>query len=160
LDRIKDAHIVRLIEQISDHYRNNITNRFLRPVLLQLPIDKTTWDHIELLTEKLDLFQYQGFHLDDLYRQIAACAMFVDVARSNLMPTLKAKLSAFPGSQDKILREMAASNFESNLKVFADLLNALYAGLVEIDKTKAVKNQPVYTQMIELHSIDRLLTGI
>lgn len=159
MERIKDAQIIRLIEQISEHYRTNISNRFLRPVLLQLQIDKSTWDQIELLTEKLDLFHYQGFHLDELYRQIAACARFVETARNNLIPTLKAKLSNFPNSHDKTLREMAASNFESNLKVFADLLNQLYLGLVDVDKASAGKGQPVYTQMLELHSVGRLLVG-
>ena len=159
MERIKDAHVIRLIEQISEHYRANISNRFLRPVLLQLPIDKTTWDQIELLTEKLDLFHYQGFHLDELYRQIAACARFVEVARNNLIPSLKSKLSNFPNSSDKILREMAANNFDSNLKVFADQLHGLYLGLVEIDKASAGKQQPVYTQVSELYSVGRLLVG-
>ena len=159
MDRIKDTHVIRLIEQISEHYRTNISNRFLRPVLLQLNIDKTTWDQIELLTEKMDLFRYQGFHLDELYRQIAACARFVEIARNNTVPALKNKLSNLPGSQDKILREMAASNFVSNLKVFADLLNELYVNLVDMDKASAGKNEPVYTQIKELHSVGRLLVG-
>ena len=159
MERIKDAQIIRLIEQISEHYRVNISNRFLRPVLLQLQIDKTTWDQIELLTEKLDLFLYQGFHLDELYRQIAACARFVEAARNNMIPSLKSKLNALQNGPDKILREMAANNFASNLKVFADLLNQLYLGLIEIDKASAGKNPPIYTQMLELHSVGRFLVG-
>ena len=159
MERVKDAQVMRLIEQIGDHYRTNISNRFLRPVLLQLQIDKGTWDQIELLTEKMELFHYQGFHLDELYRQIAACARFVEVARHGMVPALRNKLNGVPASTDKILREMAASNFAANLQVFADLLNELYVSLVDLDTKDAGKNAPVYNQVPELYNIGRLLVG-
>ena len=159
MERIKDPHVIRLIEQIGEHYRTNISNRFLRPVLLQLQIDKTTWDQIEILTEKYELFVYQGFHLDELYRQIAACARFVEVARNGMVPSLRSKLNHTPNSPDKILRDMAASNFSSNLQVFADLLHELYVNLAEIDKASARKKPPVYSQIPELSNIGRLLVG-
>jgi len=160
LERIKDAHILRLVEHIGEHYRTNISNRFLRPIILQMQIDKSTWDQIELLTEKTESFIYNGVHLDDLYKQIAACARFVELARNNLTPTIRAKLNAIPGGHDKTLRDMAASNFVSNLKVFADLLHELYMNLIEMDKAHCGKNKPVYTQIPELQSIDRFLAGI
>jgi hypothetical protein len=147
------------MEKISEHYRINISNRYLRPVLLQLQIDNTTWDLIEVLTEKMELYRYQGFHLDELYRQIAACARFVEVARNRA--NIKSKLSAVPSSgQDKILRDMAVSNFAYNLKVFSDLLHELYVTLAEMDKNDAGKDGvPVYQQMGELYNIGRLLVG-
>ncbi|MDR0321096.1 MAG: hypothetical protein LBI28_06310 [Treponema sp.] len=157
LDRIKDPHIIRLIEQIGEHYRTNISNRFLRPVLLQIQIDKNTWDLIEVLTEKMELYRYQGFHLDELYRQIAACARFIEIARNKT--TIKSKLSTLPESRDKILREMAVSNFASNLRVFSDLLNELYVSLVDMDKKDSGKTVPVYSQMPELYNVGRMLAG-
>jgi hypothetical protein len=159
LDRIKDAQVVRLIEQIGEHYKTNISNRFLRPVLLQLQVDKTTWDLIEILTEKMEMYRYQGFHLDELYRQIAACARFVEVARNK--SNIRDKLKSVPiGNSDKTLRDMAVSNFSSNLQVFADLLNELFVILVDMDKKDAGENnEPVYTQMSELYNIGRLLVG-
>jgi len=159
LDRVKDAHVIRLIEQIGEHYRTNISNRFLRPVLLTLSIDKSTWDQIELLTEKVDLFRYQGFDLDDLYKQIIACARFVEIARTHLIPGLRNRLNSSPVSSDKILRDMAASNFVSNLQVFADLLNELYMQLIELDKESSGNRPPVFTQIQELYSVGRLLVG-
>jgi hypothetical protein len=158
VDRIKDAQVIRLIEKIGEHYRANISNRFLRPVLLQLQIDKSTWDMIEVLTEKMELYRYQGFHLDELYRQIAACARFVEVARNK--SNIKSKMNAIPsGGADKILRDMAVSNFSSNLQVWADLLNELFVNLVEFDKGNSGERQPVYTQMSELYNVGRLLVG-
>jgi len=159
LNRIKDTIVIRLIEQIGKHYQANISNRFIRPLLLQLQLDKNTWDQIELLTEKAEMFSYQGFHLDELYRQIVACARFIEVARSGLIPNIRSKLAAVPSGSDKILREMAASNFVSNLQVFSDLLNELYVNLVNLDKQGASKKPPVYTQVPELSGVDRILTG-
>jgi len=125
-----------------------------------LQIDKNTWDQIELLTEKVDLFHYQGFHLDELYRQISCCARFVEAARFNVAPSLRSRLGSSPNGPDKILRDMAASNFSSNLQVFADLLNDLFMNLVELDKKHTPKNQkPVFAQMPELHNIGRLFVG-
>jgi len=95
-----------------------------------------------------------------LYRQIAACARFVEAARNGIIPTLKNKLASAPGGPDKILRDMAASNFGSNLQVFADLVYQLYLNLVDMDKNTATKGRmPVYTQMPELSNIDNLLAG-
>jgi hypothetical protein len=145
-----------LLEQIGEHYRTNISNRFLRPVLLQLQVDKTTWDLIEVITEKMDLYRYQGFNLDELYREIAACARFIEIARNK--STIKSKISMLPQGHDKTLREMAFSNFTSNLKVFADLLSELYKALVEMDKEDAGnKKKPLYMQMPELYDVDKLL---
>ena len=158
MDRIKDANVVRLVDRIGEHYRNNVANRYLRPVLLQLQIDKTTWDQIEVLTEKMDQFSYHGFNIDELYRQIAACARLVEVARNKT--SIKNRMKALPtGGQDKVLVDMAVSNFSSNLQVFANLLNELYGCLVEIDKKNSGNKPPVYTQIYELYNIGQLITG-
>ena len=150
---VRDAHIIRLIERIGEHYRANIANRFLRPALLQLPLDKMTWDHLEVLTEKMEQFKYQGFHLDELYRQIVAGARFVSLARRDLAPSLRNRLGPGSGGPDKVLREMAINTFASNVRVFADLLNELYVGLVELDKADAKGRKPLYQQIPEMSDI-------
>jgi hypothetical protein len=157
---IRDAHIVRLIEQISEHYRTNIYNQYIRPALLQLSLDKATWDLIDVLTEKVEQFRYQGFHLDELYRQIAACARFISVVRRDLVPGLRNRTSipAVTGS-NKVLRDMAINNFASNLQVFADLINELYVKLVEMDKLDVKGHMPLYVRMPELKDMGRQLIG-
>jgi len=157
--QIRDAQIVRLIEQIGAHYRTNISNRFVRPALLQLPIDKSTWDQIDILTEKLEQFRYQGFHLDELYRQISAAARFVAVARREFVPSLRNRLGSSQGGVDRVLREMAVNNFGSNLQLFADLLNELFVKLVEMDKLDSKGRRPLYMQIPELGDIGRQLVG-
>ncbi|MDR1390738.1 MAG: hypothetical protein LBJ31_12280 [Treponema sp.] len=155
--QISDSTINRLIERIGEHYRTNISSRFIRPALLQIPFDNQSWDQIEQLTEKT---VNQGLHLDELYRQIIAAAHFVAVARRDLVPGLRARVSRSDASgQDRILRDMAVSNFASNLKVFADLVNELFVKLVEEDKKDAKGHMPLYAQLPDLANVGRLLVG-
>ncbi|MDR1278886.1 MAG: hypothetical protein LBK02_09050 [Treponema sp.] len=158
--QVRDAQVVRLIERISEHYRTNISNRYIRPALLQLPLEKQTWDLIEILTEKTEQYQYQGFHLDELYRQIAAAARFVSLTRRELVPGLRNRLSGGSNTgPDKVLRDMAVNNFGSNLQLFADLVNELYINLVELDKQDSKGHRPLYLQIPELQEIGRMLVG-
>ena len=156
---VRDAQIIRLVERIGEHYRTNISNRFIRPTLLTLPLEKQSWDLIETLTEKIEQYRYQGFHLDELYRQIIAAARFVAVTRRDLVHSLRSRLSGGGSGPDKVLREMAVNNFGSNLQVFSDLVNELYVTLVELDKESAKGHRPVYMSIPELSDVGRMLVG-
>lgn len=156
---VRDARVLRLIERIGEHYRTNISNRFIRPTLLTLSMEKQSWDLIETLTEKIEQYRYQGFHLDELYRQVVAASRFVAVTRRELAPTLRTRLAGGGSGPDKVLREMAVNNFSSNLQVFADLLNELYVCLVEIDKADAKGRRPTYMSIPELNDVGRMLIG-
>ena len=154
--QIHDASVTRLVERIGEHYRNNISSRYIRPALLQIPLDNQTWDFLESLTDKSPT---QALHLDDLYREIVAAAHFVAVVRREMTVIRNRVNRADTSAQDKILREMAVNNLASNLQVFADLVNELFVKLVEIDKADAKGRKPIYTQMAELSHIGRLLVG-
>ena len=156
---VRAANIIRLIERIGEHYRTNISNRFIRPALLHLPLEKQSWDLIETLTEKIEQYRYQGFQLDELYRQIVAAARFVSITRRELVPTLRNRLSGGATGPDRVLKDMAVNNFGSNLQVFADLVNELYISLVELDKVDAKGHRPFYMTMPELQDIGRMLVG-
>jgi hypothetical protein len=156
LMQIQDASITRLVERIGEHYRTNISNRFIRPALLQLPFDNQSWDLIDELTEKPPT---QAIHLDELYREIIAAAHFTAVVRRELPGIRSRVVRADPSAPDKVLREMAVNNFASNLQVFADLVNELYVKLVALDKADARGHMPLYAQMPELSNIGRLLIG-
>ena len=157
--QIREGNVIRLIERISEHYRTNISNRFIRPALLNLALEKQSWDAIETLTEKVEQYRYQGFQLDELYRQIIAAARFVSITRREMVPTLRNRLSNQTTGPDKVLRDMAINNFGSNLQVFADLLNELFVNLVELDKTAAKGRRPFYMSMPELQDVGRMLVG-
>jgi hypothetical protein len=154
--QIQDASVSRLIERIGEHYRSNITNRFIRPALLQLSFDNQSWDLMEDLTEKE---VGPTIHLEEVYRQIAAAARFVAVVRRDL-PELRSRVTrADPSSPDKVLREMAVKNFGANLQVFSDLVNELFVKLVEIDKARAKGGATLYSRTPEMANVGRLLVG-
>jgi hypothetical protein len=154
--QVRDAEITRLIERLGDHYRSNIANRFIRPALLQLPMEKQSWDLIDTLTEKIEEYRYQGFNLDELYHQILAMARFISCAKRELLPNLRYRLPGGSGS-DRVLRDMAVSNFSANLKLLTDQLNELYVALVEFDKKTAKNKKPLYLSIPELQDFGRLL---
>ncbi|MCL2008372.1 MAG: hypothetical protein FWG77_09830 [Treponema sp.] len=156
---IRDAQIVRLVERIGEHYKTNISNRFLRPALLQLALEKQTWDNIETLTMKLEHFRYQGFQLDELYRQILASARFVALARRELLPNLRHRIMGDAGA-DKVLRDMAINNFNSNLQVFADHVGELYQNLLRIDNFRSKGRRPVHETIPEMIEVGSMLSGV
>jgi hypothetical protein len=158
--KIQDPQIIRLIENIGEHYRSNIANRFLRPSLLQLPIESQTWDLLELLMERGDQYHHNGYELEDLYRQLLAAVEFVYKARQNLANGGRGQAQRtghIVTGQDKILWDMAVNNFGSNLRVLADLLKELYALLVEADKAAARGRVPRYTKIPDLADIGQRL---
>jgi hypothetical protein len=158
--QIKDAYILRLVERIGDHYRSNISNRFIRPVLLQLSLDKETWARIEDLTEKYDQFRYHGYHLDELYRQLAASARFVSATRREIAPSIRRRLTDTGGAgSDKILRDMAINNFSFNLNLFAELLHELYVKVTEMDTALSKGKRPFFQQVPAFADIGRLLAN-
>ena len=157
---VRDGHILRLVDQISDHYRSNIANRFIRPALLQLSLEKPTWDLIEALMEKTEQFQYHGYHIDDLYRQISASAKFISATRREVAPCLRLRLAGTSSEgPDKTLKNMAINNFSFNLQLFADLLYDLYIKLVELDVSfsRGKRLRPVYKQIPELEDLGKQL---
>jgi hypothetical protein len=160
LDQISDDSILRMIKQLVDHYHTNIANRFIRPALLQLPFDDILWNHIESLTERYNQVGYQGYHIDDLYRQIGALGKFVYAVRRELAPSLRYKLgNNFSDKTDKLFRDMAINNFTSNVQIFAELILALYNKLVELDIAASKGKRPLYKQYTELNGIEEMLLG-
>ena len=57
---IKNTQIFSIIDRISEHYHQNIANRYLRKAFNELTIDKGAWEKIETLTESSDYARLQG----------------------------------------------------------------------------------------------------
>jgi hypothetical protein len=152
-----NAQVIRLLEQIGNHYQANIATPFIRPALLQLPLDPRDWAQMEMLTQKQT--QNLGFDLDDLYREISAAARFVSMVRRELVPTLRLRIRGEVSEDHRVFRDMAVNNFGSNLKVFADLLNELYLALVELDRQSSRGRMPLYLRMPELLDVGHMLVG-
>ncbi|MDR0555216.1 MAG: hypothetical protein LBG76_10535 [Treponema sp.] len=158
--QIKDPLVYKMVETLAEHYRSNIANPYMRPALLQLPMDKIAWDSVEALTEKTDSLHYQGFDLEELYRQLVAAARFVSLARRDLLPTLRNRIQSAPSpGLDKVMRDMAISNFTSNLQVFADQIKELCTRLIDLDRAASSSRRPVYSYVPELEEVGPRLEG-
>jgi len=158
MNLIKDEEIIRIIEKSSYHYHLNIANRVLRPYILQLYLDDRTWNYIETYTEQLEMYRYKGLKLEDLYRQIAACARFIQTVRNGIH-AIKSKVRADVRAPDKTYREMTVNNLPNNLKVFADMLNVLFVILIDYDKKNCGNSAPVFTKLPELDTVSGILTS-
>jgi len=148
---------MRLIERIGEHYRTNISNPYIRPALLQLSLDKTTWNHIEALTEKYDQFRYHGLHLDEIYRYVASAAKFVSATRREVAPSLRYRVDPSTTGSGRVLRDMAVNTFSANLELLAEMLCELYNRLRDIDIASAKDKRPLYEQVPEFDSLNDLL---
>ncbi|MCX7039309.1 MAG: hypothetical protein NT005_09295 [Spirochaetes bacterium] len=164
---IKDPDIFRLIEKISEHYQNNISNRFVRKALMILDLQQSQWEKIENLTGKSDYYKTQGFQFDELYEMILATAHFIYQARIKIVPNARSVIAQGADSftakkqgapdQDRVLRDMAAQNFPVNLGIFSDLVNELYMKTTGLDRIAHEKKKPVYERIPDLKDLGRYL---
>ena len=90
---IKDPEIFKIIERIGDHYQNNISNRFIRKVLVILDLPQSEWDRLDSLTTKSEYYKNQGFQFEELYEMVIAAAHFIYQARTKMVPNLKGIIS-------------------------------------------------------------------
>jgi hypothetical protein len=156
---IKDAEIFKIIERIGDHYQNNISNRFIRKVLVLLDLPQSEWDRLDSLTTKSEYYKNQGFQFEELYEMVIAAAHFIHQARTKMLPNLKSMISQGGTDADRVLREMAAQNFPLNLGILSDQINELYMKTTSLDREAHDKKRPVYERIPELKDIGRFLVN-
>ncbi len=159
--QLKDPAIFSAVEAIGEQYRTNISNRYTRRGISAMTLDAGTWSLIEEMTEKVDNYRFQGYHLDELYAQILAMSRFIYQARRDVLPNLRFFTSSSrvdnASASDKVFSDMAVNNFGPNLKILADKVNELYMKVVAIDKESAGSKGPIYSQLPELKEIGRFL---
>jgi hypothetical protein len=156
---IKDPEIFKIIEHIGDHYQNNISNRFIRKVLVLLDLPQSEWDRLDSLTTKSEYYKNQGFQFEELYEMVVAAAHFIYQARTKMLPNLKSIIAQGGTDADKVLREMAAQNFPLNLGILSDQINELYMKTTSLDREAHDKKRPVYERIPELKDIGRFLVN-
>ncbi|MEW5815776.1 MAG: hypothetical protein AB1798_10345 [Spirochaetota bacterium] len=164
---VQDPEILKVITKLGEHYRNNINNVYIHKLLLRLDISSSNWELIANLTQASNLILSHEYRFDELYERILAIAQFVYRARKNLLPNLKSSLSGWTapfasktspgGDREKLLRDIAISNFPSNVGILSDLVHELYMKTAEYDKKQHHPKPPVYEKMPELKEIGKLL---
>ena len=155
---VKNAQIISIIERISEHYQQNIGNRYIRKAFSELTIDKGAWEKIEKITESSDYERVQGYSFTELYDSVYALAVFIKKLRQDIAPNLRFMLgNARPSGNEKLLLDMAIINFKDNLGIFADMVNELYMKTIELDREEAGGRAPIYTRMKELNEVGKML---
>ncbi|MDR3335749.1 MAG: hypothetical protein LBT16_00960 [Treponema sp.] len=147
-----------MLERLGEHYRANIDTRFIRTALLQVSLEKSQWDLIDSLT-KADQLRFQGYMLENLYIQLAAARKLASLARRDLVPNIRNRVAAVGSSTgpERVLRDMAVNAFESNVEIFSQMIDQIFATLVKLDSADRKNGRrPLCTQMPEL--ADLLLT--
>ncbi|MBN2735714.1 MAG: hypothetical protein JXR70_01955 [Spirochaetales bacterium] len=163
--QIKDSDIFTLIEKINDHYKNNINNRFLRKALLMMTISQSTLDRIDGIDDRMSYARHEGFRFQEIYDFILASASFVSSAKKEIAPRLKSLVSGtsvsgrteLKSEGDKILQNMAVSNFSSNLGILADMINELYLKTVATDRKMHENKNCEFEKNPELKNVGQLL---
>ncbi|MBN2509987.1 MAG: hypothetical protein JXB03_06915 [Spirochaetales bacterium] len=160
---INAVNLFPIVEELSTHYKNNLSNRFLRKALNQLTLSRSDWELIDDLLESSDFVRMQSYSYVELYERIYACAQLVDKTRTEIGTNIRAfaGVSVFSGSQqtDKVLLDMAVSNFASNMSIFADAIHNLYLKTVEEDKAAHKGGSPDFLRVPELKNIGKMLVG-
>ncbi len=154
---IRDAQINEAIKKLGVHYRNNIDNKYIKKAFNVLQIDTTTWELIRDLTKETDYTQ--EYRLDELYERILAVAEFVYKARQQIVSNLRnfAERGGPLSGNDKLMQDIAISNFSANLGILSDLVYDLYLKAVEIDKRENEKTKKVYERTPELGQLGKWL---
>jgi hypothetical protein len=159
VENIKDPVVLQMVEKLGEHYRANIDTRFIRTALLQLSLEKAQWDLIEELTNANQRL-FQGCMLEDLYRRLAAAGKLASMARRDLVPNIRNRITAVGSGagSERVLRDMAVNAFGSNVEFFAQMIDQLFAILVKVDNADRKNGRrPLYTQMPELVDLMRNL---
>lgn len=158
---VQSADIWKLINKIADHYRNNVANKFIRPEFRVLKLESRVLDNLDDFASRgASGLRSQGLHLDDLYHLILSLGRFVKTCRVDLLPQVRRSISLGHGRrspQEKLLADMAANNFPSNLNVLADLVNDLFVAAQAEDQRLSAGKKPASAAIPELKDFGSLL---
>ncbi|HAK44510.1 MAG TPA: hypothetical protein DCO79_01125 [Spirochaeta sp.] len=157
---ITNTQIFSIIDRISEHYHQNISNRHIRKAFTELTIDSDTWEKINKLTESSEYARLQGYSFHEMYENIYAMAIFIKKVRSEIGSNIRYMIGSNQASgNDKLLMDMAVINFDANLGLLADMVNELYMKTIELDRAEAKGRAPIYTRIAELSDIGKMLIG-
>lgn len=153
---VKSGAIFGLIDKISEHYTQNVSNQHIRSAFTNLPVSHSSWELIDDLTSKKSYRRAQGYTYQELYERIHAAASFVATLRRYFVPNLRDLVSRAPAGQEVVVK-MVVANFPTNVSILADLLNDLYLKTIALDREE--NDPPYYERDPAMGQIGQLLIG-
>lgn len=160
--QVRTPELFQKLEKLAAHYLGNVASQYVKAEFPNLTLSRRDWDEIELITARQELYRHQGYHLDELYLKLLALARFVKQARTQWGSNIKNLVSIrYSGrsSSEKLMAEMVAANFPSNVSVLAEMVLELF---YLTRKEDADQNQGKYKGLAsvpEAKEIEALLQG-
>ena len=157
---VKDPEIIKLIQELGEHYRNNINNKYVKKAYLNLTLDMGDFNRIESFTEEANYAVSYEYGFNELYERILSLARFVHDVKSNILPNLRGLAGSAEGPQadkEKILRDIALNNFPANLGILSDMVHQLFIKIFELDKRENGESTPFFNKNPDLKEIGQLL---
>jgi len=157
---VKDPEIIRLIQELGEHYRNNISSKYVKKAFLNLTLDIGDFNRIESFTEEAEYAISFEYGLNELYDRILALARFIHDVKTNILPNLKGLAGSIDGvdaEKEKILRDIAINNFPANLGILSDKVHQLFIKVFELDKKTNGEKNPFFNRNPALKEIGQLL---
>jgi len=157
---VKDSDIIRAIEELGEHYRSNINNKYIKKAFLNLTLDISDLNRITGFTEKADYPMAHEYGFAELYENLLALARFIREVNSIILPNIRALVGTAGGGMDekeKIIQEIAVNNFPSNLGILSDMVHRIFLMVYELDKESNKNSRTFFSRNPDLKSIGQLL---
>lgn len=150
------------IAEIRKHYDSNLNNNYLKGVNARLEVSPVLQRQIGyLLNQEIVYIDSRGSILD-LYSSICALLMYVRDLNKEIIPALKG-YSELNGrnyhGNEAILFQMMIKNYPMNLKLFFELLKALFEMLLEYDNS-TFPGKEIHKNLKEVEEINKLILGL
>lgn len=157
---VKDPDIIRLIQELGEHYRNNISSKYIKKAFLNLTLDIGDFNRIESFTGEAEYAISFEYGINELYDRILAFARFIHDVKANILPNLKGLAGSVEGGnaeRERVLRDIAINNFPANLGILSDKVHQLFIKIFELDKKENGEKNPFFNQNPALKEIGQLL---
>ncbi len=126
---LRSPDLFKKLEALASHFKNHVASPIIKGEFPSLKLSRQDWDEIELITERQELFRYQGYYLDDLYLKLLSLARFVKQAKTQWGPNIKnlvaSRYASRPASE-KVNAVMVAGNLMPNLQVLGEMVLEIF----------------------------------
>ena len=157
---VREPVIIEMIVRLAEHFNMNVATRFIRPLLAPVFSDSSVSRRISDLTDNPSELSEHGVPLDELYLQINAMAVFIKDVRTSILPNMNSiSNSGLKSVNDpqKIYRDMALSNFKSNIDLLSRYTSELFEAVEVFDKSRNPAGKSVFSKISENTETARLL---
>ena len=157
---VREPVIIEMIVRLAEHFTQNVATRFIRPILAPVFSDSSISRRISDLTDNPSELSEHGIPLDELYLQINAMAHFIKDVRLSILPNINTiSNSGLKNANDsqKIYRDMAFSNFKSNIDLLSQYTIELFEAVEAFYKRKNAGGKPLFSKIAENTETSKLL---